>query len=409
MTFNVAPVLAPIPNQVSAPGALSHPVTLSATDANNDPLLYSATVTKIEFHLDQLLNLTIHPQGLFENLYGGGEKWLFSPGAILSPNTPKWYFILPGNPEQLFEWDETNGVLSGPFVSNLNPGTHADPTLLTNATPAPVPASASVVGNVLTVTKTPSFSGTVLITAIVNDGQGGLDSEVFQMTFPPALPQLPPVLGNIGDRNSSAGANDIVVNLAATDPNNDPLTFSVALTTLELTLDQQLDLSVHPQGLFAGLYGGSEKWLFSVSSNTWYYILPNEQLFEWDSTPNVLSGTLIAALNPGTYANPALLHSPIAVPATATVVGNVLTITKSTGFFGSVLATVTVDDGNGGQDSETFTATFLAAPRSARSSSATGDYRSALAEVLSKDDLLDAWTLDELVRGLTEEDLGRKR
>ena len=117
----------------------------------------------------------------------------------------------------------------------------------------------------------------------------------------------------------------------------------------------------------------------------------------------------IATLNPGTHANPALLHSPIAVPATATVVGNVLTITKSTGFFGSVLATVTVDDGNGGQDSETFTATFLAAPRSARSSSATGDYRSALAEVLSKDDLLDAWTLDELVRGLTEEDLGRKR
>ena len=73
-TPNVAPVLAPIPNQVSAPGALSHPVTLSATDANDDPLLYSATVTKIEFHLDQLLNLTIHPQGLFENLYRWRRK-----------------------------------------------------------------------------------------------------------------------------------------------------------------------------------------------------------------------------------------------------------------------------------------------------------------------------------------------
>ena len=174
----------------------------------------------------------------------------------------------------------------------MNPGTHADPTLLTNATPAPVPAFASVVGNVLTVTKTPSFSGTVLITAIVNDGQGGLDSEVFQMTFPPALPQLPPVLGNIGDRNSSAGANDIVVNLCGHRPQQRPADIQRGVDNVGIdALDQQLDLSVHPQGLFSNLYGGGEKWLFSVSSNKWYYILPNEQLFEWDSTPNVLSGT----------------------------------------------------------------------------------------------------------------------
>ena len=397
-TPNVAPVLAPVGNQTAPAGATSHVVNLSATDANNEPLLFGATVTKVEFYLDQLLNLTIHPQGVFEGLYGGGEKWLFSPGTTLSPNTLKWYYILPGTPEQLFEWDETPNALSGPIVSKLNPGTHADPTLLTNATATPVPATAGVAGNVLTVTKTPSFNGTVLVTAIVNDGRGGVDSEVFQLTFPPALPQLPPVLGTIGDRNSAPGANDIVINLAATDPNNDPLTFSVSLTTLELTLDQQLDLSPHPQGLFSNLYGGSEKWLYSVSSNKWYYILPNEQLFEWDETPSVLSGTQIATLNPGTHANPALLYDPIAVPATGTVVGNVLTITKTAGLFGSVLATVTVDDGNGGQDSETFKATFAPTSRSsARSSSGSAIYRHTVDALLSDDELLNGSTLDERI------------
>ena len=405
---NVAPVLAPISNQLSAPAASSHVINLSASDQNNDPLLFTATVTKLEFDLDQLLNLTIHPQGVFENLYGGGEKWVFSPGALLSPNTPKWYYILPGSPERLFEWDETPNALSGTLISNLNPGTLADPTLLTAATPTPVPSTVMIVGNVLTITKSPSFEGTVLITVIVNDLKGGLDSQAFQMTFAPGAQQAP-VLGPIGNQASAAGATDLVVNLTATDANNDPLTFTVTLATQETVLDQQLDLSVHPQGLFPSVYGGGENWLFSFSSNKWYYILPNEELYEWDNTPFTLSGTLIAQLNPGTHANPVLLAdaaaNPAPVPATATIAGNVLTITRNAGFFGTVVATVTVSDGKGGQDSETFNATFFlpTPPRSARPSRGSAGYRVALDLALSKDDLLDAATLDELVRGLRED------
>ena len=156
-----------------------------------------------------------------------------------------------------------------------------------------------------------------------------------------------------------------------------------------------------------------EKWLYSPGANKWYYILPNEQLWEWDDTPHVLSGTLVATLTPGTYANPQFLYdgstSPAPVQATATIAANVLTITKNAGFFGTVVATVAVSDGRGGQDSETFDATFVAATRSARSSNGMVNYRSALDLLVSKEDLLDAWTWDELVSGLAGQDPVRKR
>ena len=137
-----------------------------------------------------------------------------------------------------------------------------------------------------------------------------------------------------------------------------------------------------------------------LSGNKWYYILPNEELYEWDLTRFALSGTLIATLNPGTHANPSLLHSPIPVPATAGLSGNVLTITKTGGLFGSVLATVTVDDGNGGQDSETFKATFVPTSRSTQSSRGVSSYRRAVDVALVDDDLLDVLTLDGLVSDL---------
>jgi len=109
----------------------------------------------------------------------------------------------------------------------------------------------------------------------------------------------------------------------------------------------------------------------------------------------VLSGTLIATLATGTYGNPQTLYdatdNPAPVQATATVVGNVLTITKNAGFFGTVVATVAVDDGNGGQDSQTFQATFLAARRSARSSGRINSYRTALDEVLVRREPAEQW------------------
>ena len=120
---------------------------------------------------------------------------------------------------------------------------------------------------------------------------------------------------------------------------------------------------------------------------------------------SVLTAEMVKAVTAsGSLAFPELVVT-VMVSASVGVLGRISAEVNP----GGVLATVTVDDGNGGQDSETFNATFLAAPRSARSSSAIGDYRSALAEVLNKEDLLDAWTLDELAGSLTEEDLGRKR
>ena len=387
---NSRPELAPISNQLAALGAPSHTVTLSATDADNDPLLFSATATRLEFFLDQLLDLSAHPQGFFENAYRGGEKWLYSFSREL------WYYILvTGGSESLFEWDGTPNALSGTFVSNLNPGTHANPLLLAAA--APLPVTVNSVGNLLTITKTPAFEGTVVITAVVNDRHGGIDFQDFQLTYPPLPPQTAPVLAPLTDQTSAPGASQIAVKLSATDINNDPLTFSATLVFPEVTVDQQLDLSLHPAGLFENFYRGGEKWMYSFSGNKWYYILPNEELYEWDLTPFTLSGTLIATLSPGTHANPALLYdaSSNPFPATVSVIGDMLTVTKTAGFFGTAVVTVTVDDGQGGQDTGTFRARFLQPRPASRSSSGDASYRRALDVVLSKDDLLGDVMLDE--------------
>ena len=182
------------------------------------------------------------------------------------------------------------------------------------------------------------------------------------------------------------------------------------MVTLEASLDQQFDLSLHPNGVFENLYRGGEKWLYSFSSNKWYFILPNEELYEWDETPFALSGTLIAQLNPGAHTNPALLYDPSSTPVQATAIlsGNVLTLTKIAGFSGTVVVTVTVDDGNEGQDSETFKASFLPSPRpSTRSAGGIDGYHLALDAVLSKDDLLEDVTLDELLGGRLEDELSQ--
>ena len=71
--------------------------------------------------------------------------------------------------------------------------------------------------------------------------------------------------------------------------------------------------------------------------------------------------------------------------------------------------TVTVDDGNGGQDSATFKASFLPSPRpSARSAGGIDGYHLALDAVLSKNDLLEDVTLDELLGGRLEDELSQR-
>jgi hypothetical protein len=163
-----------------------------------------------------------------------------------------------------------------------------------------------------------------------------------------------PVLAPIGDRTIASSTVNGVVSLSATDPNGDPLTYSVAGQSIEYHLDQTLGLTSLGGNEYLNWGGRGEKWLNSTGG-TWYYITPDGKLFRW------LGGSLeidplIEQLSATTYANTALLHNAAAngLPATFGVNGNTLTINPNDTFSGRFTVTVTVSDGRGGTDSETF-------------------------------------------------------
>jgi uncharacterized protein YkwD len=169
-TSNHAPVLQALPDQSSAPNK-SLTVTLSATDADGDPLTYSAVGNSQAYGLK--VKYGLHTDGNYLLNWGGKQdKWIMGSGS-------SWFFLLPNG--ALYQWDGSN-TASGTLVANLGASFYADPTLLTNAQPGQAPATLSVSGNVLTITPNAGFVGTFSVTASASDGIAS-DSKTFNVTF----------------------------------------------------------------------------------------------------------------------------------------------------------------------------------------------------------------------------------
>jgi hypothetical protein len=80
---------------------------------------------------------------------------------------------------------------------------------------------------------------------------------------------------------------------------------TTTLQTLPLILDQTLNL--HFGGSYHQDYGGAnEKWVLGDAG--WHFIKPTGELFRWDGAASSATGTLIAALDPLFWEQPALLH-----------------------------------------------------------------------------------------------------
>jgi len=167
-----------------------------------------------------------------------------------------------------------------------------------------------------------------------------------------AAPQ-PPVLAPIGNQTINSSTQDHVVQLSATDGNNDPLTYAATAQTIEYHYDQQLGLSFN--GNYDFNWGGlQEKWM-SGPNNTWYYIVPDGRLYRWLGG-GLANDPLIDTLTAAYWTNPALLHNAAAnnAPAVLSINGNVLTINPTSGFTGKFYVNVSVNDGQGNSDSEQF-------------------------------------------------------
>jgi hypothetical protein len=73
-------------------------------------------------------------------------------------------------------------VSSDPIVEQLSAADYANTALLHSAAVNNVPAELGINGNTLTINPNDSYSGRLVVTVTVNDGQGGSDSETFFVT-----------------------------------------------------------------------------------------------------------------------------------------------------------------------------------------------------------------------------------
>ncbi len=166
-----------------------------------------------------------------------------------------------------------------------------------------------------------------------------------------AVANSPPLLNAIPNQTMAANQNTLTINLAASDPDGDPLTFSAVTpsgTSLAHSLDQQYHLN-YPGSYYTNTWGQNEKWLLSAN-NEWFMILPNGELRRWAGTlaATLGSASLIARLNAGYHSDPSLLWNAQPFQASSVtyqIVGNQLTITRAPSLVGSFTVQVTVSDG----------------------------------------------------------------
>ena len=194
----------------------------------------------------------------------------------------------------------------------------------------------------------------------IEDGAGNdLAPATWSFTVSITSSNQPPVLAAINDVTINSGTQNGVVTLAASDPNGDSLSYSASAQSIEFQLDQTLGLTAISGDEYFNWGGRNEKWINSASGD-WYYITPDGRFYRWLGG-SLSSDPLVEQLSTADYANTALLHSaqPNLAPVVLSISGNTLTINPTDTYHGRFVVTVTVNDGRGGSDSETFFVTVL--------------------------------------------------
>jgi hypothetical protein len=165
----------------------------------------------------------------------------------------------------------------------------------------------------------------------------------------------PPVLAPIPNQTIAASQQVLTVPLSASDPDGDPLTFTVTAQSLAYVLTQQTGTLTYVSA-WDNFGGRGEKWL-QATSGQWYFILANGELYQWDGVSRA-SGTLLGNVGASYHDDPTRLTNPPANQphAALTIAGNTLLITRDPAWISGMQITVTVSDGLL-TDSKTFTVT----------------------------------------------------
>jgi Calx-beta domain len=164
---NTPPVLAPIADQTVPASQQVVMVPLSATDANGDPITFSATAQSLAYSLK--VQYALFTDGQFNfNAIGMQEKWLQGNGD------GRYYILANG---ELYQW-HANGA-PATLLGNVGTSYYEDPMRLVNAAVNDPHATLSISGNVLTITRDLSWVSAVLVTVTASDGRGGIDTKTF--------------------------------------------------------------------------------------------------------------------------------------------------------------------------------------------------------------------------------------
>lgn len=322
-------------------------IVLPATDPEGEAVQYVAgrvvdRHADAAYRLDQSLGLRFGGS-YYADWYGAnggdslGEKWIRSDDG--------WLILLPDG--QLHRATPTPDADS--LVERLTPDFFDDPTLLHDAeAPTPVGTSRVVNGNELVVDPFDGYVGSLVAKVTGKDGvnsvTAGVDVDVVNHA---------PVL-DTADRVVVAGGR-LVIALPGVDLDGDAVTYQSDGVHEEeayrvLRLDRDLELrfagSYHQNWYAQFTFGGTvlrEKWIRSATG--WMIILPDGELHRATTEPD--DESLIAALDPAYYLDPARLHDASEPPSagSAQIVGGQLVVDFDAAFTGSAVVVVSAFDG----------------------------------------------------------------
>ncbi len=225
---NAAPTITAPGAQTATVGQAFGPLTVVATDPNNDPLTFSATGLPA--------GLTISAAGVISGTPTATGSAVtvtvtVADGRGLTDSKPFQLTVQAAAPANGAPTITAPGPQTATVGQAFGPLTvvatdpNSDP-LTFAATGLPAGLSISAAG-VISGTPTTATGSPFTVTVTVNDGRGGSDSEPFQLTVQPAAPANgAPTITTPGAQTATVGQAFGPLTVVATDPNSDPLTFA---------------------------------------------------------------------------------------------------------------------------------------------------------------------------------------
>jgi hypothetical protein len=343
---NSTPVLEPIGSRTMSHTEDAINILLEATDADGDPLSYSADVyssyatASLEGNL-----LTVDPADGFVGYF---RVSITASDGMDTASETFWVSVTNSTPV-LEAIDNRTMPHSQDTMTIELEASDADGDPLTFAANVySTGATASLNGNLLTIDPADGFAGEFWVSVTASDGIGTV-----RETFTVTVENVAPVLGSIGNRTMSHSQDTMTIVLEASDADGDPLTFATNVYSTGATASISGNLlTIDPADGFIGYFqvsvtasdgmatAGETFWVSVINSTPVLEPIGNRTMPHSQDTMTIALEVSDADGDPLTFA--ANVYS---TSATASLNGNLLTIDPADGFAGGLWVSVTATDG----------------------------------------------------------------